>query len=81
VVSVTSTGEHAVATPELLSHAPRSENSKHEADENAGEIYVSKLLSRSESALSADLDNLIGTMLVVVGVDLKSRRFKSVFHS
>lgn len=53
VVIVASTGQRAVETPKLLSHAPRAEDAEHETRKDTAKVYVSKRFADAVSALSA----------------------------
>jgi len=70
VVSVAATGEHAVLTPEVLSHAPRSEDTEHEASKNAAEVYVGEGFAETEGTLSLVLFDVSSVKFLVIINDI-----------
>ena len=57
VVSVAPTGQLAVVTPELLSHAPRAEDAKHEAGKDTAKVYVGKGFADAICAFSGNFSH------------------------
>lgn len=55
-----------MTAPEVNSHAPRSKDTKHEADKNTSKVYVGKSLTNPESTSSVILLNVSSKELIIV---------------